>query len=884
MSKRRDPTALRLCLTLVRLFGAIVPGRWRADWQAEWEAEVRHRWESLDRRHRLDWRAQMDLVRRAFGAFPDAAWLRRQFTSDADIVHDVRHGVRTLRQSPAFTLAAVAILALGMGGTVSIASMLDTLIFRPLPYEDADSIVTVWQRHAARGGVREDVAPANFLDWRDRATSFTALAAAIPYSYDYTGGGEPEVFFGAQVTEGFWDALGIRPILGRTFMPEEHVRGARRVVVISHGLWQRKFGGDRAILNRAISFDGIPFTVVGVLPSEFAPQLLPRPGELGVWTPKVIQEHEPRVRASAWWNVVGRVKPGLTIEQAQAEMDAISRELGREHPRTNDGLSVLLVPMREHLMGGLRLPLLLMLGAVVLVLGIGCINVASLLFARGIQREREFAIRSALGAGRGRLVRQLVAESLLLSAVAAAAGVALAHWGLRLIVALAPGGVLRLRDAAVDGRMLAFAVVITIVTALAFGLIPALQFSRFRHEIRERQSTGPKRIMRRALIAAEIAFALVLLTGAGLLLRSFSRLLAVDPGFSASRVVALQVFAHDRNETPDKVRSFFAASLDRIRALPGVEQAGAVSAMPFMIANIDIKSALAIVGRDTAADAQRGAYLTIAMPGYFEAMSIPLREGRLLDGRDTEKSPRVAVITESLRRRDWPSESPIGRRIRLQWEGAPIEVEIAGVVSDIRHDGLDRAARPEVFVPLPQVPFTSMTYVVRGRGREAALIEAVKREVWALDPLQTFYDVATVEGLVDASVVSQRFSVTLMSSFAALALILCAVGVYGLISFTTLLRTREIGVRMALGADGGTIRRMVLGEGAVLVVTGLVLGLAGAIGASRLLQSLLFEVRPGDPLTFVAAVAILGGVGLAACYIPARRATRVDPLVALRVD
>jgi putative ABC transport system permease protein len=370
-----------------------------------------------------------------------------------------------------------------------------------------------------------------------------------------------------------------------------------------------------------------------------------------------------------------------------------------------------------------------------------------------------------------------------------------------------------------------------------------------------------------------------------LLLRSFARLLSVDPGFSPGRVVALQVFAQDRNDTPEKLRRFFAGTLDRIRALPGVEQAGAVSAMPFMIANIDIKSTMSIVGGDAApADQQRGAYLTIAMPGYFETMSIPLREGRVLTGRDTEKSPAVAVITESLRRREWPSESPIGARVRLQFEGQPIEVEVVGVVSDIRHDGLDRAARPELFVPHAQAPFGSMTYVVRGTGSEAALIDAVKREVWALDPMQTFYDVTSVERMVDVSVVRQRFSVTLLSSFAALALLLCAVGVYGLVSFTTLQRTREIGVRMALGADGGAIRRMVLREGAALVLTGLLLGFAGALGASRLLRSLLFETEPGDPMTFAAACVILGGVALAACYFPARRATRIDPLTALRVE
>jgi putative ABC transport system permease protein len=870
---------------MVRLIGWLVPKTFRDAWRREWTAELRWRWEVLDSRQRLDWRAKMDLVSRVCGALPDAAWLRRQFTTDADVVHDLRHGLRMLRKSPAFTVSAIFILALGIAGTVSIASLLDTLIFRPLPYADADRVVTLWQRHAARGLAREDVAPANFLDWRERAHSFAAMAGVIPYSFDYTGGGEPEVFFGAQVTVGFWETLGVRLALGRGFLPEEHVPGGRRAVIISDALWQRKFGSDPSILNRAISLDGEPWTVVGVLPRDFAPQLMPRPGELAVWTPKVIQDHEKRTRGSAWWNVVGRLKPGVPVEQAQRELDAISVALGREYPRTNEGLSAWVVPLRDHLMGGLKVPLFVMLGAVLLVLAIGCANVASLLLARGMQRDREFAIRAALGAARGRIVRQLVAESLLLAVLSAVCGVAAAHWTLRALVALAPAGIVRLHDASIDGRMMWLAAVVTTLTALVFGLVPALQFFRpTRDIVRERMSTGSRMVLRRGLAAGEIAFALVLLTAAGLLIRSFTRLLSVDPGFSPARTVAVQVFAWDRNGKPERTRAFFATTLDRMRAIPGVEAAGAVSTMPFMTANIDIKTPLTVVGRSVGEADRSGTYVTIATAGYFEAMSIPLREGRYIEAQDTERAPMVGVISDALRRREWPSESPLGRRIRIEWEGKPIELEIVGVVGQIRHDSLDGPARAEVFVPLPQVPFASMTYVVRGSGDAGTLIAAIKREVWAIDPLQTFYDIATVKGLVDASLVRQRFSMTLMSGFAGVALLLCATGVYGLISFTTLQRTREIGVRMALGADRGAIRRMVLKDGGTLVAAGLALGLVGAVAVSRLLHTMLFEIRPEDPLTFVAVSVLIGAVGLAACYLPARRATRVDPLVALRVD
>jgi putative ABC transport system permease protein len=875
----RDPLLVRICLAIVRLCSAVVPSGWRSDWRAEWEAEVRHCGDSLETDQ--NWSNHMDLLRRSLGAFPDAAWLRRQFTADADAAHDVRHATRMLWKAPGFTMAAVFILALGIGGTVSIVTLLDTLMFRPLPYDEAERIVTVWSRNAATPSVREDVAPADFLDWRE---SFSAIAAAIPYSHDYTGGGDPEVLFGAQVTEGFFDALGMNPLIGRGFLPEEFVTGGRRAVVISHSLWQARFGGDAGILNRTISLDGEPWTIVGVLPREFAPQILPRPGELSIWTPKVIQDHERRTRGSAWWNVVARLAPGVTLQQAQGEMDIISAAIGRENPRTNKSKTAWLVPMREHLMGDVRLPLFLMLGAVVLVLGIGCANVASLLLARGMEREREFAIRAALGAGRVRLVRQLIVESLLLSTIAAVAGVGLAYWGLQAIVALAPSGLLRLHDAAIDGRMLVFAAVLTTLTATAFGLIPAFQFSNpARDAIRERQSTGPRTTLRRGLVAAEIALALVLLTGAGLLIRSFSRLMSVDPGFSAKNVVVLQVFAYDRTGTPERTRNFFNSTLEKMRAIPGVQHVGIVSAMPFAIANIDIKTPLDIVGRPAAtAEEQQATYITVASPDYFRAMSIPLREGRFLEARDTEHAPRVAVISDALKRREWPNESPIGRKIRISWHGRRLEMEIVGVVSQIRHDRLNAAPRAEIFAPSAQMPFGSMTYALRGSGEPVVLIEAAKRAIWSIDPLQTVYDSASVDALVAASVVRERFSMTLMTAFALIALVLCASGIYGIISFTTAQRTREIGVRMALGADGASIQRMVLREGSVVIAVGLVLGLAGALAGTQVLQNLLFEIRPGDPLTIGVVCAVLALVGLSASFVPARRATRVDPLVALR--
>ena len=881
--RARDPLPLRICLAIVRLFSGVVPRRVRRDWRMEWESEFRHRHESLAETDRLDWSSNMDLIRRALGALPDAAWVGRQFTLDAEIVHDLRHGVRMLRNSPLFALSSISILAIGLGGTLALATLLETLFFKSLPYADADRVVTLWQTTPDRE--RNDVSPANYLDWRERSRSFEALAAVIPYSYDFSGEGDPEIFFGAQATEGFFEALGTRPMVGRTFVPEEHRAGGKPVVLITHGVWRRRFGSDPNIVNRAIRLDDTLYTIVGVLPPDFRPQLLPRPGELSVWTPKIIAQHEKQTRGSTWWNVVGRLAPGVSVAQAQSELDSIAAALAREYPRTNEKSGVAVVPLREHLMGDVRLPLIVMFAAALLVLAIGCANVASLLLARGIQRGREFAIRSALGAGRARLVRQLIVEGLLMASIAAAIGVLLARQLIGAIVALAPSGVVRLQDATLDARMLLFALVLSGVTAVAFGLLPAIQFSRASQDpTRERHASVTQRNSRRILVAGEVALAVVLLTGAGLLIRSFERLLAVDPGFNAKNTVELQVFAHDRNPTADRVRAFFDATIDRMRALPGIESVGAVSAMPFAAANIDIKSELHVVGATTSVEARKGTYVTIATPGYFRALGIPLLEGRFIEDYDTAKGAKVSLISEALKRREWPNESPIGRRIRINWQGRPVESEIVGVVSQIRHESLDGAPRPEVFVPFQQVPFASMTYVVRGAGDPAALIDGARRAVWSVDPLQTFYDIGVVEQMVAASVVRQRFSMTLLSALAAVALSLCAIGIYAVVSFATAQRTREIGVRMALGADAPKIRSMILREGAAVVGAGLLAGSLGSLAATRYLQQLLFEVRPIDPLTISAVLCVLAVVAASACYLPARRATRVDPVMALRTD
>lgn len=814
-----------------------------------------------------------------------------------DLRFDVTYAVRGLVRRPTFAAVAVLVVALGIGAATAIFSVLDTLVIRALPYEDADRIVTIWEENTRSGGGREDVAPADFLDWREQARSFEAIAAFDPYSLDLTGGEHPEVVYAARVTEAFFEALGSGALHGRTFVADDFGAAGGRVVVLSHSLWERRFGADPGLVGRSLTLDGEPYTVVGILPPSFDPYFQPSVRSREAWIPLVLQEWEAEERGSRWWSVVAKLRSDVPLERAQAEMDAISARLAQDHPETNAGIQAVLVPLRDHLVGDARTALYVLQGAVIFLLLIACANLASLFLARGTEREGEFAVRAALGAGRSRMLRQLLVESGVVAVAGGLLGVGLAYWAVDLIAMLGPVDVPRLDEVRVNGRVLVFAVALCGLTAIVAGLAPALHFSRpdlgaSMKEGRTSTAGAARQRLRGGMVVAEVALSLVLVVGAGLLARSFVRLLGVDPGFDRDNVAVAQVFRYVDDETPEERRAFFRRAIERIDALPGVRSAAAVSAFPFIEANIDVQQSFRVAGRS---EPRRGeapnAFVAVATPDYFRTMGIPLLEGRALEPTDDAEAPPVAVVTEALARRQWPGESPVGQHVRFvddqdsdrraddaRW------IEIVGVVGHVRHDGLDRDPRPELFLPQEQTNMGSMTFVARTDRDPAALLEPMRQAIWALDPLQTIYRSATLDELVSKSVAGRRFNLWLLGSFAAIALILAAVGIYGVVSYSTRTRAHEFGVRMALGAGTRDVVREAMSRGVRLATLGVALGLVGALGVTRALRGLLYGVSAADPLTFLAVALLLLGVALGATWFPARRATRVDPAVSLRVE
>ncbi len=802
----------------------------------------------------------------------------------ASALQDLRYGARLLVRSPGFSLVAIMALAIGIGANTAIFSVINTLLVQRLPYRDADRLAIVWEHNTVRGNRSNVVGPANFIHWREMNQVFEDLATVtITYSVTVTGNGDPEELQAQSISAELFQILGVQPALGRGFTAAENVPGTRSIV-ISDRLWKRRFGSDRTILEKPIVSQGTPYTVVGVMPPGFS--FLDK--SVDVWLPIgfTAQSRIPRGRSLT---VVGRLKPGLTVERAQLDMTQVSAQLTQMFPDFNTGWTSRVVPLREQLTGDVRPALLVLAGAVAFVLLIACANVANLLLARAGARQRELAVRAALGAARARLVRQLLAESLVLSAIGGVFGLLLAWWALGFLRAVVAERlpIQRLEMVGIDMSVLLFTVVASLSCGLVFGVVPALTASgtSLTNSLKEggRSGSGSRgNRMRGAFVVVEVALALVLLVGAGLLLRSFMRLLDQHPGFDSSRIVTMRLsLPGARYGTDGQRMQFLTRFFQQVDALPGVEASGAISFLP--LTGLGAATRMEIMGQPKPPTGQEPVTdVRVITHDYLETMGVPLLKGRLFNEQDAADAKGRVVINETMARRHWPNEDPIGRRVRISWDA--VEDEVIGVVGDVKHSGLDAEPRAMTYWPYVRNAYGTMTVTVRTAGDTGRVVSSIVGLVRQLDPELVVANVKTMDEVVSNSVAQRRLTMLLLTIFAATALLLAAVGIYGVIAYSVTERTQEIGIRMALGAQRGDVLRMVVRQALVLAVAGIVIGGVGALLLTRLMEGLLFRVKPADPVTFAVVSSILAAVALLASYIPGRRATRVDPVIALRAE
>jgi putative ABC transport system permease protein len=814
---------------------------------------------------------------------------RRGRTMDT-LAQDLRYARRALQRAPGFTAVAVLTLALGIGGTTAIFSAVDAVLLRPLPFPDSDRLVFVWARSEGSGQMAASWP--EFVDWRTQARSFSEMAVLRGQSVNLSGSGEPERLIGAFVTARLFPLLGAKPQLGRTFEPAEtEVGSAQPVAVLSDGLWRRRFGADPGILGRSLLLNGQPLTVVGVMGPDLAPGRAPFDAyfmSTDVWIPTPYFPNARGLeRGQGELLVLARLRDGVTVAQADSEIRAIAGRLERAYPDTHAGRTAYVKPLQEEIVAEVRPALLVLLGAVGLVLLIACANVANLLLARASHRHREIAVRSALGAGRPRLVRQLLTESLLLAAAGGLLGLLAAHAGVRglawLLAASGTPGLLP-ADLGIDARVLAFAAGTTLLTGLLFGALPAVHASRtdVGSVLKEGRGGGAgltRRRFRDALVVWEVALSLMLLIGAGLLMRSALRLYHADPGFRPERLLTWEFrLPTSKYGEPAQIAAFFRQALERVRAVPGVESADLVRAVP-LSSNSGSERYL-VEGRPEPVPGQEPVALTnIVSTGYFRTMGIPLLRGRAFDEHDRADRPPVVVINATMAATVWPGQEAIGRRLRLKSQER--WATVIGVVGDVKHTGLDELPRAQVYSTHEQDARIFACLVARTTGEPLAMVGALRKAFWSVDPDQPVWRIRTMEDLLSAARGSARAMATLVGVFAAVSVLLAAIGLYGVMSYAVALRTREIGIRMALGAPGPAVMRLVVGRGMALAGVAVLVGLAGAAALSRVLATLLFGVKPTDGATFAAAGALMAAVSLLASYLPARRAARLDPLSAL---
>jgi putative ABC transport system permease protein len=816
---------------------------------------------------------------------------------------DLCYGARMLAKKPGFSVIVVLTLALGVGANTAIFSVVNAVLLRPLPFADADELVAVGQNDSRDRSRLSQFSFRNFADFRDQSQSFERLAAYYNTNLTLTGEREAVRLRGTVVTADLFTLLRVAPALGRTFLPEEDAAGGGprgRPALLSWESWQQHFGGDASAVGRAVDFNQTRFTIVGVMPAGFSFPLQSQPTE--VWISTAVDNERPVnegsimvARGYLGWRVIGRLKAGATREQAQSEADVIAAGLAARFPDINKGMGIGVRPLLESLVGGLRPTLLLLLGAVGFVLLIACVNVANLLLERAISRQREIRVRLAIGAGRWRITRQLLTESVLLAGLGGAAGAVLAVWGTDLIVALSPEGITRITETRVDARVLMFTGFISLLTGVAFGLAPALIISgtnlaeSLREGARGATSSAHTNRTRGLLVVVEVALALVLLVGAGLLIQSFVRLQQVALGFDPRNVLTFNVtMPSDSNTSPRQIAGFYEQLTARLRALPGVVNASVVFQLP--LSGSGATTGLTIEGQPTDPSDRPDGVIHMVDPEYFRTMGIPIVKGRAFTERDDLNSAPVLIINSALARQHFPNEDPIGKRIAPGFSTVPMSDEgpamreIVGVVGDVKHQNLHGPAQPEFFFAQAQMPMSAMTVVMRAAGDTSALHNAVRGVVQSIDKNAPVYNVRTVEELIGRSVATPRFNTLLLGLFAGVALILTAVGLYGVISYSVAQNTRQIGIRVALGAQAGSVFKLIVGQGTRLTLIGIGIGLGAAYLLTRLLANLLYGVAATDPWTFVGVSLLLMFVAFIACYLPARRATRIDPVVALRFE
>ncbi len=802
-----------------------------------------------------------------------------------DLLQDLRYGVRMLMKNPGFALVAVITLAAGIAANTTIFSVADALILRPFNFPNQERLVMVWVRGIDKGGFHGVVAPGNFNDWREQNQSFEQIIAIHWRSFDLTGAHQPERFVGHGVSAGFFDALGVKPALGRAFLPGEDEPGRDQVVVLKHSLWERRFGSDPNIVGRALTLNAKTFTVIGVAPPDFNFPF--NGGE--IWAPLAFDDKMKQERGRNYLQPMGLLKPGVSIAQADADLDAISRRAQQLFPKANAGHSAIVVGMAEGFVDMAQMYVTPLVGTVAFVLLIACANVANMLFSRAFGRQKEIAVRLALGASRWRLVRQLLTESLLLALVGGAIGLLLSVWAVDMLKAAMPEDFAKLIPGwdhfSVNRTVLLFTLGISMLTGVLFGLTPAWQASKpnldetLKEGAKGASSTGSRHRLRGALVVAEVALSLVLLVGAGLMIRSFVAMLRDDTGFNPHSVLSFNLLLSGEKYPEAQRRGFYDQLLKRLETLPGVVAAGATSILP-MSGNSE-NNTFEIAGRPPFEKGKGpDAGYRVVTPGYFDAIGMSLRRGRGFTASDNELAPGVVIINETLASRFFPNQEAIGQRIIT--DGAPME--IVGIVGDVKDLGLDRVPRPSLYVPYAQNPRTNMGIALRAATEPTALAAAARDEVMKLDPAQPVSNLKTVERMIHERTSPKRIMAAMMGVFAAIALLLAGVGLYAVMAYAVSQRTHEIGVRLALGARAGDILRLITGQGLRLTLVGLALGMAGAFALTRVMEPLLYGVTATDPLTFILISLSLAGVALLACWIPARRATRVDPMVALKCE